>query len=386
MFTLAVVIGIYSYALAALGWMGMLSWGWIWGVTFGLLVISLWFVRPKKIAVGQIGHVGLMGLIIAQAIVNIIGALGPERGFDALWYHLPIPKIWLEAHRIFFIGGNLYYSAMPKLIDMLYMWGATPAKLMHFAFGLLSTAVTYKLARKWLDEKWAMLSAVIFYSNLVVGWQSITAYIDLGRTFFEVLALLAFCEWLNGRMVKWLRISGVMLGLALATKILAWGSVLIFVILILINHKAIKLLINFLVPVLLVAAPWYLFSFVSTGNPMYPVFSGYKLEWDWTFNILRLADPINPIYVMILPVAWMVRRKIPVTVTAYCLLTFVVWYLTPRTGGGRFLLPYLPVWSVAVAIVIKKLRDEEIKKFLIGIIIVLAVISIGYRAVANLIR
>ena len=33
MFTLAVFIGIYSYALAGLGWAGWLTWGWIWGVT-----------------------------------------------------------------------------------------------------------------------------------------------------------------------------------------------------------------------------------------------------------------------------------------------------------------------------------------------------------------
>ncbi|MEK7154911.1 MAG: hypothetical protein AAB697_02185, partial [Patescibacteria group bacterium] len=110
--------------------------------------------------------------------------------------------------------------------------------------------------------------------------------------------------------------------------------------------------------------------------------------WEWGFNLLRLSDPINPIYVMILPVAWIVRKKIPVVVTAYCLLAFMVWYVTPRTGGGRFLLPYLPVWSVAVAIVIKRLRDEEksissIKRFLVGIVIILALISIGYRAVAN---
>lgn len=137
---------------------------------------------------------------------------------------------------------------------------------------------------------------------------------------------------------------------------------------------------------ILAAAPWYIFSWVSTGNPVYPIFSGYKLDWSWGFNLLRLADPINPIYVMILPVMWAVRKKIPVTVTAYCLLSFIVWYLTPRTGGGRFLLPYLPVWSVAVAVVIKRLRDEVTKNFLVGMTITLVVISLGYRAAANLIK
>ncbi|KKU56808.1 MAG: hypothetical protein UX80_C0031G0004 [Candidatus Amesbacteria bacterium GW2011_GWA2_47_11b] len=373
MFTLAVFIGIYSYALAILGWLGRLGWGEIWGVTTVMLMVGLFHLR--KFAVGQIGHIGLIGLIIAQAGVNLVGAMGPERGFDALWYHLPIPKIWLEAHKIFFIGGNLYYSAMPKLVDMLYVWGETPAKLMHLVFGLLSTAVTYKLARKWLEQKWALLAAVIFYSNLVVGWQSITAYIDLGRTFFEVLA---FYLLVNKKIYK----SAIVIGLAMATKIWAIGSLGILGVLVALGmgwRKSVK----FVILALVVAAPWYVFAWASTGNPIYPIGS-VPIDVVWGgINILRLADPINPIYVMVLPVIWMARKKIPVTIMAYCLLSFGMWYITPRTGGGRFLLPYLPVWSVAVAVVIKRLRDEEIKKFLVATVIALAVISIGYRAVAN---
>ena len=373
MFTLAVFIGIYSYALAILGWLGRLGWGEIWGVTTVMLMVGLFHLR--KFAVGQIGHIGLIGLIIAQAGVNLVGAMGPERGFDALWYHLPIPKIWLEAHKIFFIGGNLYYSAMPKLVDMLYVWGETPAKLMHLVFGLLSTAVTYKLARKWLEQKWALLAAVIFYSNLVVGWQSITAYIDLGRTFFEVLA---FYLLVNKKIYK----SAIVIGLAMATKIWAMGSLGILGVLVALGmgwRKSVK----FVILALVVAAPWYVFAWASTGNPIYPIGS-VPIDVVWGgINILRLADPINPIYVMVLPVVWLARKKIPVTIMAYCLLSFGMWYITPRTGGGRFLLPYLPVWSVAVAVVIKRLRDEEIKKFLVATVIALAVISIGYRAVAN---
>ena len=380
MFALAVGIGIYSYILMGLGLMGWLYPQAVWIVTIGLLVIGSWFVRPKKITIGQIGHLGLIGLIIAQALVNLIGALGPERGFDALWYHLPIPKIWLEAHRIFLLGGNLYYSAMPHLVDLLYVWGEMPAKLMHLAFGLLATAVTYKLARKWLEQKWALLAAVIFYSNLVVGWQSITAYIDLGRTFFEVLA---FYLLVNKKIYK----SAIVIGLAMATKIWAMGSLGILGVLVALGmgwRKSVK----FVILALVVAAPWYVFAWASTGNPIYPIGS-VPIDVVWGgINILRLADPINPIYVMVLPVVWLARKKIPVTIMAYCLLSFGMWYITPRTGGGRFLLPYLPVWSVAAAIVIKissisRLRDEAIKKFLVAMIIILAVISIGYRAAAN---
>jgi len=397
MFTLAIFIGIYSYILMGLGLVGMLTWPAIWGVTAWLLVIGLWFAAKVRNWKLEIGDWGLYLLIVIQAGVNLVGALGPERGFDALWYHLPIPKMWLESQKIFFIGGNLYYSAMPHLVDLLYVWGEMPAKLMHLAFGLLATAVTYKLARKWLEQKWSMLAAVIFYSNLVVGWQSTTAYIDLGRTFFEVLA---FYLLVNKKIYK----SAIVIGLAMATKIWAVGSLGILGVLVALGmgwRKSVK----FVILALVVAAPWYVFAWASTGNPIYPIGS-VPIDVVWGgINILRLADPINPIYVMVLPIIiWSLisPSSIPplnlrggkvkggdmVVLGLYCFLSFGVWYLTPRTGGGRFLLPYLPVWSVAAAIVIKissisRLRDEAIKKFLVAMIIILAVISIGYRAAAN---
>jgi len=53
----------------------------------------------------------------------------------------------------------------------------------------------YKLSRKFFNPVISWIAVVVFYSNLVVGWESITAYIDLTRTFFEILALWGFINW-----------------------------------------------------------------------------------------------------------------------------------------------------------------------------------------------
>ncbi|MEK7504198.1 MAG: hypothetical protein AAB550_01725, partial [Patescibacteria group bacterium] len=186
--------------------------------------------------------------------------------------------------------------------------------------------------------------------------ESITAYIDLGRTFFEILALYLFIE------KKYIQTS-IVLGLAISTKILAVGSLIIFAIL---GFPTFYFLIS-----IFIVSPWLIFNWISTGNPIYPIFSEYPMDWNFSINILRLADPINPIYVMVLPLL----KKTPITI--YCLLSFMVWFLTPHTGGGRFLLPYLPAWSVLAAILIRK------NKFFVTMAILLAVISIGYRGLAN---
>ena len=304
-------------------------------------------------------------MFVLQIGANLVGALGPELGFDALWYHVPIPQTWLSQEKITLLGGDLYYSGLPKLVDMLYVY--PKPQLIHFGFGILILVVIYKLARKYLEQKYSLLACLIFYTNLVVGWQSITAYIDLGRTFFEILALYLFAE------KKYFQ-TAIILGLAISSKILAIGSLPIFIILGLSN-------LYFLIS-LLIVTPWLIFNFVNTGNPISPIFSGYPIDWNFSLNILRLADPINPLYVMVLPLLLMIK-KIPRILFVYCSLGFVVWFLTPHTGGGRFLLPYLPAWSVLAAIVIQVTSDKVTRSFLVGVAIVLAVISIGYRGIAN---
>ena len=356
MFALAVSIGILSYTLMGLGLVGVLTTRSIYIVLMPWLffwILKIWLlIKNYKL---KIKNSWLWTLLIFQMLVNFVGTLGPELGFDALWYHLPIPQTWLAQHKITFLSGDLYYSGLPKLIDMLYVYPYS--QLIHFSFGILTLVVIYKLARKYLNSTYSLLACVIFYSNLVVGWQSITAYIDLGRAFFEILALYLFVE------KKYLQ-TAIVLGLAISSKILAVGSVGIFIIL--------GLPIAYCLVPILIVFPWLLFNYLNTGNPIYPIFANYPIDWNFSLNILRLADPINPIYVMVLPFL----KKTPITL--YCLLSFIVWFVTPHTGGGRFLLPYLPAWSVLTAILIQK------NKFFVSMVIILAIVSIGYRGAANI--
>src|SRR3989344_468743 len=119
-------------------------------------------------------------LIIVQAVVNLIGALGPELGFDALWYHLTEARLFLQNHSLAPIPGNLLYlSGLPRLGEMMYMF--LPGKLVHWGFGVLSAYLIYQLAGR--------AAALLFYSTLLVGWLSTTAYVDLTMTACLLLAV-----------------------------------------------------------------------------------------------------------------------------------------------------------------------------------------------------
>lgn len=413
MFKFAFLIGIYSYIIFSLGLLGLLYKEVILLVTISYVFLKLKSIRKsefiQKFRIKTLVNtffekpilIRAFILIIAlQIFINLIGALGPELGFDALWYHLTIPKIYLENHSIFHIsGGLLYYSGMPKLTEMIYLGflaNDTLSKLIHFSFGILSLIALYKLSRNFLPEKYSILAALVFYSNLVVGWQSTTAYVDLARTFFEIMALWAFINWLKEKKNIWLFESAFMLGFAISVKLLSLGSIIIFSVLLSYYfwrfrkiNKLTKTLVSFLSIALLVPLPYFVFALLNTGNPIYPIFSQfYSINPNFDFvSPLKLADPISPLYLIFLPFIIFYFRKfsnIEKIIVFYSALSFMVWYLTPQTGGGRFIMPYLPAYSLIMALGISMVyKYNNLRNLSIAIVILISIVSVLYRGGAN---
>lgn len=430
MFAIAILIGIYSYGIFALGLLGVLYPTII--LIFSVLFLAGAIYLQRK-SIGKIREIKemreeakqsifcgfLLFFLVAQGLINFIGALGPELGFDALWYHLTLPKLYLFYHTVMhFPGGVLYYSDMPKLTEMLYtaalaIHGETLAKTIHFLFGVLSVIALYKLARLFLPITFSLLASAIFYSNLVVGWESITAYVDLARTFFEILALWGIALYVLRNKKKWFYESAVMLGLAVTTKLLAIGSLLPLCLIVIWHsvhkNKSVKTTISsvllYCFIVFLIPMPWFVFSFIHTGNPIYPFFTPvYDSSFDmrllrpdvflqemWML-FTKIADPISPLYLMAIPLIIFFFKKFDTQrkmIVFYSLAALLLWYITPRTGGGRFIISYLPAFSLVFAFVIKEIFSSQFryKKLVVSLtsvfIIAVLFISLVYRGAAN---
>ncbi len=414
MFALAILIGIYSYIIFSLGIIGLLYKSTVLIFTLIFITGAVFYFKKNKedwprFKFRDRKFKPLLILFGILAFVNLIGALGPELSFDALWYHLTIPKIFIQNHSIFFVKGNLfYYSLLPKLGEMLYipslMFGnETLAKLTQWIFGILTSLVIYKISRKYFDEKISFFAVLIFYSCLVVSWESSVAYIDLIRTFFEAMGLLGFLNWYETKDRKWLIESAVMIGFALSSKFLAFGTLPIFFLLFFIFDKdkitGIKNGLIFAFIAVLTASPWFVFSFLQSGDPFYPMFSLNVLDsFSEQFSLIkapldifnlffRSADPISPIYIILLPLIFIYFKKFTKEfkiIALYCIFGLIVWFLLPRTGGGRLILPYLPAFSVLSIALITQIKNINLKKYLYSLIILICFITIFYRGVANL--
>lgn len=413
MFALVLFLGLYSYLIFFLGVFGLLFPKIIIFFSVLYLLATVYILRndlqdkfkATKLNFSLLSKF-LLSLVFIQAIINFVGTLGPEISFDALWYHLTLPKIFLESHKIFHIPGTLlYYSDMPKILEMLYLPTLILntevfAKIIHFSFGILTLFIIYKIAVKFLPRTLGLVSVLIFYSNLVVGWESLTAYVDLGTAFFQAVAFYLFLNWSENKNRKNLIFCAIVLGFGITTKFIAIYCLLIFIPLIFYIGLKNKMnlrenLINsilFIFCSILVPLPWLIFSFLNTQNPFYPLLSS-TLHLNYSFNLIDFvkqflisSDPINPIYIILIPLGFLVIRGRDIKfniLKIYTLISLIIFYLTFSVGGTRFLLPYLAVISVCCAAIIFNLKAANVRKVLISIVIFVSIISIGYRGLAN---
>ena len=283
-------------------------------------------------------------LLIIQILVNLVGALGPELGFDALWYHLTEAKLFLQRRSIAPIPGNLlYWSGLPRLGEIFYMF--LPGKLVHWAFGLLSAYFVYRLG--------GIAAALLWYSTLLVGWLSTTAYVDLIAAAFLLGAAV-------GKRFK----QALFLVLAAATKLQA----LVF-----------GLVITLIPWGILGILPFALINWKVTGNPFYPFLENFGLEKDWFFNGFSywLSRPLrlffDPAYRVgpIILIIFLLRPKF----SQLLILSFLIWFIFPGTDFGRFALFPLALMAIASA--------SKPNKLIYFLVILQAVFGISGRAWAN---
>ncbi len=409
---IAILIGIYSYIIYFLGISRLLYFQNILALTIGYFIfcLILLFRSKQKIYNSNIFKdkikLLLLGLITIQVIIYSIGTIAPEIGFDALWYHLTIPKIFIANQMIFHIPGNLfYYSDMPKLIDVLYIpallfGNEITAKLIHFSFGIFSMFALYNLSRKFLSDRLSVLSVIVLTSNLVFAWELNTSYVDLGWLFFEILSLTYFIEFIKHKTFKNILFLGIFVGLSISVKLSALFGIVMYLVLLsgifyfqkISFKQSFKYLSLFIVISTTVVSPYLIFSFLNTGNPFYPLFVK-SIVFTHTFDLfsfLRVwivdSDPVNIIYIIIFPLIPFVFRKINFAskiIVFYCLLSLFSWYLIGQIGGSRYLLPYLAGFSILVVIVYKNIQQKSLQNTLIILIILIAIFTAGYRFAAN---
>ena len=240
----------------------------------------------------------LSGLVLFCILAVLwLQSIRPDLSWDANVYHLTLPKLFLEQGGFFAVPFNVY-SHWPLGVELLFglaiaVHDYVLAKQVHFVFGLLTVAVLFAAAKNGTAEnkahphaaRWAgLMACVLFLANPVVLFEIKVAYVDLALALFFLVSFLV-AERLLARSSLGsadrradLLLLGTSSGLVCATKlsgVLLASSLLVVLLGCLLAHRGFRSTLNDALwiagPLLTLAAPWPLKSWILTGNPGYPL-------------------------------------------------------------------------------------------------------------------
>ncbi|PKO06791.1 MAG: hypothetical protein CVU41_04000 [Chloroflexi bacterium HGW-Chloroflexi-3] len=221
----------------------------------------------------------LLGLIfLSQLLVS----LAPATRYDALNYHLTLPKTYLLQEKISDIPW-LVMSGMPQGSEMIYtvLMGLGGESSVLIFNGLIGALITLGLIG-YLGNKIGQESAWVGVASLFGGFTFASAlswgYVDLMAAFFGLGVIILMDDYRRSGDKKIVFFAGVFSGLAFGCKYPA-GVIFLAGLLSLIiyflknkNKNWFNAILLFCSGAGLLAVPWLIKNFAFTGNPIYPFF------------------------------------------------------------------------------------------------------------------
>lgn len=406
-FSIGIGFGVLSYFVLFFGFAKLL-YPWVF---YLLLIILFIFVAPEiknlikvrfqKIMLGPF-EMALMALLTMHIIVNLIGSLAPVTSWDAVTYHLALPKVYLMNHKIFNLPFHL--SGFSANMSMLYLLGLlingeVLANLINFLFSVLVVLLIFTFCKRFLTVKIGLLAATVYYAMPVVNLTSSSLMVDQGTTFFLLLSLYAFYEWFILEDKRFFIISAIFYGFTLGCKytLLIFAPLFLFFIVLKTHKQRVHLIksLNFIavfsVMSFIIFAPWLVKNLFFTGNPFYPflgrffpsrylnlapielyylhvVPAAFKRNFTnllflpWNLTMVDVwEDAIGPLYLIFIPFTF-ILKQVPKTIKR--ILSFSILYLffsfyCLLWSHNRYLLPIFPLCSIVSAFVVYWLTDKD---------------------------
>jgi 4-amino-4-deoxy-L-arabinose transferase-like glycosyltransferase len=228
-------------------------------------------------------------LMIVLILSIMVLSMVPPVAKDELVHHLAVPKLYLKHGGIFEIP-SMPFSYYPMNLQLLYLaplyfGNDIVPKFIHFSFALATAWLIYRYLKRRTLKICAFWGTFFFLSVPIVVKLSITAYIDLGITFFSFASLLSLLRWMEkGFHPRDLIFSGVLCGLALGTK---YNGLVVLLLLMLfvpwfysrfhphgkfVFFKAAAHAVIFFSVSALVFSPWMIRNYHWKKNPIYPLY------------------------------------------------------------------------------------------------------------------
>lgn len=379
---------------------GLVQAGVVAGI-FMLILMFRWQWNLPRFSLVEWASI-LIGLIIAG--FALFAASAPVTDWDGLAYHLAVPKLWLERGGFYWIPF-IHHSNFPFSTQMLYAVAVefnqpAAAKVIHWAFYLMSAIGAAAVAVRLSGRTAGAFAFLVFLALPVAIWEAGSAYVDLATAAYTILSCYCILRFLDFESLghrQWLLPAAVLAGFAAATKttgvlwVILGAAWILFALIILKKYSPAKALlhsVSFGFVGVLAPLPWYVKSFVYTGNPVYPfaysVFGGkgwdeagvamyadtwqrfgvghspiyfLRIPWDFLASGGSFIDgdfffgSPGAFLALLLPVAALRFGKKHLPLILVCLFYLLFWFTSAQQT--RYLMPWLVLATALVTVAVE---------------------------------
>lgn len=331
------------------------------------------------------------GLILLWTLVT---ALAPPLQFDALTYHLALPRSYLLTGNMAYNPDNIFWG-MPQQTEMLYTFamalaGTEAAPVLGWGLGLLTLVglLGYVKEKVNLTAGWTTVACLLAGQSLAssLAW----GYTEWPVMLFGLGLIVTLDTWRATTKRSYLLLAAAFAGFALGSKYTAGLLILIGLVIIAwdglrgYNRHMFTNLLLFGGIALLVSLPWWAKNWLATSNPFYPLlfpssamtqarldyYTGavwgswldmLVLPWQvtvWGVEGTRgFSSSVGPLLLGFGALSWIdwqargAKEKRLLSTTAIATLTgFVIWAIASRWNGlltqTRLYAAFFPAWAI----------------------------------------
>jgi hypothetical protein len=345
----AIGLGAISHAVMALGLCGALG-RWLPIAAIALALALAWKLRPSR-----------AWWIALAALPLVLIALQPPTAWDATEFHLALVKEYVRTGHVAPVE-RLRYPVFAQLEEMLFalgfqLGGERAPALVETLFAALTALALWAFGRRWFSPRAGVAAAALWLASPMIVFLATAAYVDVGLCCFATLATLA----LGAAFVedpeqsdRWLAVAGALAGFAASCKYLGLPFLAGLGLATLARRRP-RATLAFALAALPCAAPWYIYNFIYTKNPIFP-FAGEIFGYGGAWSAADLAAQMREMH------SHGVGRS-PVE------LALLPWTLMVEQSRFQVEAPFLPVLLPALALAAwGALRSTRIRALLFAVV------------------
>lgn len=411
--------GIFTYIFLIIGIFFKVSSSFVYELLFIFFVFSLpslkKFLHDVRKVIARFlkdiqGDFPTILFIVVSLLILVtlyLSALQPPHASDELHYHMPQVKEIIATGKInLSFGGHYFYGNIPKFMEIVFAWAAIlgdyqMSHLVNLSIFISFLIIVFKIISKNFSVRTASFAILLLllFDNLT--WNSTVGFIDTATLSFELSSLFIISDSLiNKRLNKHtLILSGLVMGLAFATKYSPSPTFIFVLITLLVWNMTLKkkafALLTYGISTAVFSGFWYLKNLINFQNPFYPLYFGHKGIGEDQYlslisaiqefgeknirhflEIISVYKNINNIHVylsiFIFPLALLFRknRSFKTFLFVYSILYIFYWFFI-ATHQIRFLIPALVVTIILSSTLIEKLNSKILSAIIIAFMLIM---------------